>query len=210
MKISDGSYGEGEEEGEPDEFFDVLDILDGRAGSISEDEPSVTSSHKNEVLHASSEGQDVDGDADGHNMDSDEAGQLTSSDDEADVFALHNLGQFISDLDSSAKRKNLEGEGVAVAAHDVSRKKRRLLKEFNETCEENEFAASGELSMTNVPFYFILTLRLHRPGQTQSRRSSRSACRPVGQRGFSYKIDKSFNILEAQGAPCTIAAANPG
>lgn len=147
MNDSEGSYNEVEEEGEQDEFFDVLDILDGRADPFNDDEPSVTPPLKNETLHPPKEGeedQEVDDDGNDHKMDT-EADQLTPSDDDADVDALHNLGQFISNLDSSAKRKNSEDEGITAVENNVPRKKRKLLKEHNEAGAENEFAASGKL-----------------------------------------------------------------
>ncbi|KAF9650064.1 Utp14-domain-containing protein [Thelephora ganbajun] len=142
-----GSESEVEEEGEPDEFFDILDILDGRADPLSDEELSAASSRENEVSHAVSdeeeEEQGVDDDED-HDMDPELADQFTPSDDEEDVNALHNLGEYISNLDPSAKRKTSEDEGVAVAEDDAPRKKRKLLKERSEAGAENEFAASGQ------------------------------------------------------------------
>jgi len=78
-------------------------------------------------------------------MDPEPDDQFVPSDDEADVAALQNLGQFISGLDSSAKRKSSEDGGVAVSEDNTPRKKRKLFKERNEAGAENEFAASGEL-----------------------------------------------------------------
>ena len=77
-------------------------------------------------------------------MDTGEADQFAPSDDEADMDALHSLGRFISDLDSSTKRKTSEGDGAVVAADNAPRKKRKLLEERNEARAENEFSASGE------------------------------------------------------------------
>jgi U3 small nucleolar RNA-associated protein 14 len=88
--------------------------------------------------------QEVGDDKDSHDMDTGEADQLAPSDDEADVDALHNLGQFISNLDSSTKRKAAEDESTAVVEDKTPRKKRKLLKERNEAGAENEFATSGE------------------------------------------------------------------
>jgi U3 small nucleolar RNA-associated protein 14 len=149
LNNAEGSHSEVEEEGEHNEFFDVLDILDGRADPINDDEPSVAPPPNNEILRDSSEEgeqeQEVDSDGDDHYMDTEVANPLTPSDDEVNVDALHNLDQFISNLDSSSKRKNAEDEGKTVAENNVPRKKRRLLKERNEAGAENEFAASGEL-----------------------------------------------------------------
>lgn len=146
LKISEGSYSEVEEEGEPDEFFDVLDILDGRADPLSDDEPSVTPPRKNGILHVPSEEepeQETDDGGEDHDMNTEGADRLTPSDDEPDLDALDDLGRFISNLGSSTKRKNSEDEGVAES--NVPPKKRKLLKERNEAGAENEFAASGEL-----------------------------------------------------------------
>ena len=136
-----------EEEGEPDEFFDVLDILDGRADLPDDDESPVAPPRTNEALHPSfseeEQEEEVDHGEGDHDMDAEEAERLTPSDDEADVDALYSLGQIISNLDSSVKRKNTED--VPVAEIDVPRKKRKLLKERNEAGAEDEFAAAGEL-----------------------------------------------------------------
>lgn len=144
---SESSGSEVEEEGEPDEFFDVLDILDGRADPLSDDEPPAPS-RENETLHASSDEVEADEDEDGDDQvmvtDPESEDQLASSDDEMDTHALQNLGQLISNLDSSSKRKASGGEGTAVAEDNAPRKKRKL-KERNEAGAENEFAASGEL-----------------------------------------------------------------
>lgn len=132
-----------EEEGEPDEFFDVLDILDGRAEPLSDDEPPAAPPHLNEISRASSDEEEADDDEDDQDMSLEPEDQFTPSDDEADIGALHNLGQFVSNLDLSTKRKTSEGEGAAVAEDNPPRKKRKLLKEHNEAGAENEFAASG-------------------------------------------------------------------
>ena len=142
---TEGLDGEAEEEGEPDEFFDILDILDGRADPLSDDGSPAVPSLQDETSRASSYEEEADGDEGDQGMDPEPEDQFVPSDDEADVDALQHLGQFISNLDSSAKRKTSESEGAA-AAEDVSpRKKRKLLKERNEAGAENEFAASGEL-----------------------------------------------------------------
>ena len=198
-----------EEEGEPDEFFDVLDILDGRADPLNDDDkPSVTPSREKETLHDSSEEEEVQEVYD--EGDDQAVDTFTPLNDEGDVDALHNLGQFISNLDSSVKRKKSEDESVAVAENNMPRKKRRLLKERNEAGAENEFSASGELEYEQCVCRLILTLLLYRADQTQSRGSSRPACRPVGQREFPHKINEGFDILEEQGAFRTPASAGPG
>ena len=154
-----GSDSEVEEEGEPNEFFDVLDILDGRADPLSDEEPPTAPSSEKQTFRVSSdegeEEEDADDDGDDQDMDPEPGDQFIPSDDEADVDALQNLGQFISNLDSSAKRKTSEGEDVAVAEGNAPRKKRKLVKECNEAGAENEFAASGKLEfdLCGTPLY---------------------------------------------------------
>lgn len=156
----EGSDSEVEEEGEPDEFFDVLDILDGRADPLSDEEPPAAPSIEKQASHASpgedeEEEEEADDDGDDQDMDLGPRDQLAPSDDGADVDALQNLGQFISNLDSSAKRKISEDEGAAVTEDNVPRKKRKLLKERNEAGAENEFAASGKLEfdLCGIPLH---------------------------------------------------------
>ena len=149
-----GSDSEVEEEGEPNEFFDVLDILDGRADPLSDEEPPAAPPSEKQTFRVSSdedeEEEDADDDKDDQDMDPEPGDQFIPSDD-----ALRNLGQFISNLDSSAKRKTSEGEDAAVAEGNAPRKKRKLVKECNEAGVENEFAASGKLEfdLCSTPLY---------------------------------------------------------
>lgn len=148
LSSTGGSDSEVEEEGEPDEFFDVLDILDGRVDPLSDEElPSAPSCEKKASLASSDkeeEEEEADNDGDDQDMDPEPGDQFTPSDNEADADALQNLGQFISNLDSSTKRKTSEDEGIAVAGDNAPRKRRKLLKERNEAGAENEFAAPGK------------------------------------------------------------------
>ena len=159
MNDTEGSDSEAEEEGEPDEFFDVLDILDGRADPLSDEEPPAVPSREKQTSRASSnedeEEEVADSDGGDQDMDPGLEDQFIPSEDEADVDALQNLGQFISNLDSSAKRKTSEDGGAAVAEDNAPRKKRKLLKERNEAGAENEFAASGKLEFN------LCTIPLH-------------------------------------------------
>ena len=159
---AEGPGSDMEEEGEPDEFFDVLDILDGRADPLSDDEPPPAPSRHNETSHASSDEEEMDDSEDDQDMAPEPEGQFMPSDDEADVDALQNLGQFISNLDSSTKRKTSEDDGTIVAEDNVPRKKRKLLKEQNEAGAENEFAASGELELVYVIFCCVLIIGSYR------------------------------------------------
>lgn len=159
------------EAGEPGEFFDVLDILDGRADPLSDDELPAVPSRENGTFRASSDGEEeeeeADDDGDDQDMDPEPEDQFTPSDDEADVDGLQNLGQFISNLDSPTKRKIPEGEGAAAAEGNAPRKKRKLLKERNEAGAENEFAASGELQFDPAVLRCVLTTWSYRPDQTR-------------------------------------------
>lgn len=159
-----GPDSEVEEDGEPDEFFDVLDILDGRADPLSDDEPPPAPSRQNETSHVSSdeEEEEMDDSEDDQDMAPEPEDQFMPSDNEADVDALQNLGQFISNLDSSTKRKTSEDDGTIVAEDNVPRKKRKLLKEQNEAGAENEFAASGELELVYVIFCCVLIIGSYR------------------------------------------------
>lgn len=153
-----------EEEGEHDEFFDVLDILDGRADPLSDDESHAVSPRPGGVTNASpeeEEEEDTDDDGGDQNMDPELEDQSMPSDGEADVDALQNLGQFISNLDSSTKRKASQDEGMIVAQDNAPRKKRKLLKERNEAGAENEFAASGG-SEVHVASYSVLIIGSYR------------------------------------------------
>ncbi len=142
----DGSGVDEDEEGEDDEFIDVLDILDGRGepdnGTDNEAQPS--SSKKPTPPTPACAGENTEGrdtDEEEEEEESDEEDPFTPSDeDEAVPEALENLQNFISTLDTSSKKRKSSAEEPPV---DAPPRKRRILKERTEAGEENEFRTHG-------------------------------------------------------------------
>jgi U3 small nucleolar RNA-associated protein 14 len=161
-----GSESEVEEEGEPDEFFDVLDILDGRADLLSDEEPPTAPSREEQTSRASSDGdeeeEEADDDGDDQDMDHEPGDQLIPSDDEADIGALQNLGQFISNLDSSAKRKASEDQDAAVAEEMRPARNGSCSKSATKQAQKTSSQLQVSLSLIYVAFHFILIIAPHR------------------------------------------------
>ncbi|KAL6304845.1 Utp14 protein-domain-containing protein [Sparassis latifolia] len=170
LEDGDGSVsedGEEEEEGYPDEFIDVLDILDGRGepesgNNMGEKEKEGAESRKNKkpekpILNVQGvdEGNDDEdeemdaGDGEGESQfqaseEEDDDHRISASEGEdEDLSALQNLEDFVSSLDVGQKRKAPDdAEGTEGRGDDTIRaRKKRILKERTEAGEENEFAA---------------------------------------------------------------------
>jgi U3 small nucleolar RNA-associated protein 14 len=125
-----GSEGEGDD----DEFIDILDILDGRGGPDNESD-SGQQKPSQQPLEDSEKSDDEDEDED-EDTDAIEAGSnlFVPSDDEEEIpDALNGLNDFISNLDTSKKRKSPE------PAPDTRPRKRRAIAEQTEAGPENEF-----------------------------------------------------------------------
>ncbi|PBK84660.1 Utp14-domain-containing protein [Armillaria gallica] len=149
----DGSGVDDDEEGEDDEFIDVLDILDGRGepdnGTDNEAQPSSSKKPTPPTpARASEDTEGRDTDEEEEEEESDEEDPFTPSDeDEAVPEALENLQNFISTLDTSSKKRKPSAEELPV---DAPPRKRRILKERTEAGEENEFRTHGAGSKLNL------------------------------------------------------------
>ncbi|KAI0687976.1 Utp14 protein-domain-containing protein [Cytidiella melzeri] len=144
-----------EEDGDSAEFIDVLDILDGRGEPESEDIQSKDREGSSSIRVSTGSNDDEEGGQDnGESSENDDdeavASQRASSVSEAeDEDALHNLGEFITNLDAGQKRKAPDDEPDALHEHDKRVRKRRLLKEQTQIGTENEFAAQPGIHKLN-------------------------------------------------------------
>ncbi|KAK0205350.1 Utp14-domain-containing protein [Desarmillaria ectypa] len=141
-----------DEEGEDDEFIDVLDILDGRGEPDNgTDEAQPSSSKKATPPTPSRVRENVEGGDKDEEEEEEESGEedLFSSpdEDEAAPEALENLQNFISTLDTSSKKRKTSADDLPV---DAPPRKRRILKERTEAGEENEFRTHGAGSTLNL------------------------------------------------------------
>ena len=143
-----------------DEFFDILDVFDGKA------EVDEISESKNQRHDADSKGSTVpkmieesidenegEGESESESEvggsgddDDDEIIALSVSDEEPSLDALASLETFVSGLDTSHKRKASPETNVS----DTRARKRRMINERTESGVENEFGvrASGKSMMT--------------------------------------------------------------
>ena len=146
-----------------DEFFDILDVFDGKAevDEISEsknqrydaDSKGSTVTKMIEESIDEDEGEDDEGEGEGEGEvggsgddDDDEIIALSASDEEPSLDALASLETFVSGLDTSHKRKASPETNVS----DTRARKRRMINERTESGVENEFGvrASGKSMMT--------------------------------------------------------------
>ncbi|KAI0323017.1 Utp14 protein-domain-containing protein [Amylostereum chailletii] len=146
-----------EVDGNPEDFLDILDVLDGRAdaemdgafqqpptnakvsdveGDWGLDEDNVG---KGRVDESGETGDDEDEEDDEEDEDAggeDEEGMELSAEEDIDEDAVMGLGQFVSGLDTGKKRKASDDHDIGA----VPRKK-RVITEQTQTGQENEFAA---------------------------------------------------------------------
>ncbi|KAG6813718.1 hypothetical protein H0H92_008126 [Tricholoma furcatifolium] len=164
---------EEEEEGDPSEFFDVLDILDGRGeledagdGDTKPSErsgaPRTRPSHtandedEEELQDGYHEGEDEEMDEDedegeDEGLDDEEKFAFSPSDSEGDDGALDDLQNFVSNLDTTAKKRKISEGDLPMAESERVRKQRRLaLKERTEAGAENEFRAQTSGAKLNL------------------------------------------------------------
>ena len=163
-KGSDGGKDEDDEEeeeesGEDDEFIDVLDVLDGKGEAYIDDDDE-TSSKKDKIketrgrndkfLRDTEEGLErkeseeereeiSEEESEEEEDESEEEQQISGDEMDADLNALDSLGNFVSQLETSVKRKAEEEKEEIVP--QASKKKRKLLKDVTEAGVESEFGA---------------------------------------------------------------------
>ncbi|CAL1694682.1 unnamed protein product [Somion occarium] len=168
------SAADDEEEGDPEDFIDVLDMIDGKGPAESADEGEHTQKEERpSASKARVEGDDVphleDEDEDMHDeedegISSDESEEdeshispmddaISASGDEDDDVgtSLHDLQSFITNLDAGQKRKAPDDEAAPTTeTGEARRQKRRMLKERTEAGEENEFAPHRGATKLNL------------------------------------------------------------
>ena len=145
-----------------DEFFDILDVFDGKAevDEISEsknqrhDVDSKGSTVTKMIEESIDEDEDDEGEGEGEGEvggssdddNDDEIIALSASDEEPSLDALASLETFVSGLDTSHKRKASPETNVS----DTRARKRRMINERTESGVENEFGVrvSGTSMMT--------------------------------------------------------------
>ncbi|EPQ61400.1 hypothetical protein GLOTRDRAFT_82774 [Gloeophyllum trabeum ATCC 11539] len=155
--LSSGEEEDEEEEGDPDEFIDVLDVLDGRG------DPDIASSDEGSAEHESMDNEGASGvrkddesDEEGEEEEeeggySEEEQSVLSEDDAADQNpkALEKLEKFITNLNPSQKRKSDEK-----SREDSTRpRKRRFVQEQTTAGVEGEFNATidqGKLQLDDL------------------------------------------------------------
>lgn len=153
---------EEEEEGDDDEFIDVLDVLDGRGEpDLGDDGGNASrSDDKNALPHKNTRGKDIEwngiesngngersDEEDGSDEEEDEEeGEdedviISGDEEETDPDALEALGNFVSKLETGAKRKADDEDDNASSASQLKKKKQKILRDRTEAGKEGEFGA---------------------------------------------------------------------
>jgi U3 small nucleolar RNA-associated protein 14 len=150
-----------EEDGDPEEFIDVLDILDGKGevdnGSDEEVVSKKADQRTREIEEPAGDSSDEEDDEEDAEVEDDEEIALSASDaEEVEPEALAELGNFISQLDPGKKRKAPTDEDTTSQAEAQRVRKRRVIKERTEGGVENEFSARP--SGIHFPDILLLTV----------------------------------------------------
>jgi U3 small nucleolar RNA-associated protein 14 len=184
-----------EEEGNPDEYVDVLDILDGKAQpDDGSDSPTVrTKQYKNTQQEVESDGEEGTDDDSGEQL----LDQELSPDEEEDPTALENLDAFVSNLEVTSKRKTLEDE-YSEPQSNPRGKKRKLMKEHTEAGLESVFAAGKSFGMPTSLFHCIDDVCVYvicRSDQIKLGRPSCSFEESIVEPYFLQKINQGSCII---------------
>ncbi|KAI9454907.1 Utp14-domain-containing protein [Lactarius psammicola] len=142
------------EAGNSKDFVDILDILDGRTDSGTNDVGLANVAHPR--ARGAGPGRDdeeeVEGHGNGHDEeegegeeDEDEEDPSWSADEDVDPNALEGLEKFVSSLETSKKRP-----GDNDMANTSLPRKKRFVEEKTAVGEEKEFAASAQLRLNDL------------------------------------------------------------
>jgi U3 small nucleolar RNA-associated protein 14 len=115
---------------DPQNYIDVLDVLDGRADSSEEEGPSTGNQPAGSEVAAVSEEEVVE---EGH--EEEEQDSILSADGDDNPNALEGLEKFVASLETSRKRK---GDPT----NPFVPRKKRVLEEMTTAGVEGEFAAT--------------------------------------------------------------------
>ncbi|KIJ66588.1 hypothetical protein HYDPIDRAFT_174627 [Hydnomerulius pinastri MD-312] len=152
------------EDGSAADFFDVLDVFDGKADAEDDEgahrEPPLKAGKTSEAVHripdeeeeewkgagsASDDEESEDEDEDEDEVDDEDDLHISVSDSEdASPEALAELESFISKLDPADNKKRKPDDAPAT---DERSKKRRILTERTEAGEESEFGVRGSSTL---------------------------------------------------------------
>lgn len=193
-----------EEEGEPDEFIDVLDILDGRGEPESDDDTTQTQTRPEKTLPTADEESnsrseshsDSDEEEDGEEEDEHEPStfepSLSEDEDEDETgSALQNLEAFITTLSTEAnpgtKRK------ASPLPTDEPARKRRVLKDSTQVGLESEWGVHpGENrppSSSSFPFSHhtnqLTNARISQGRRNSTSQTSSPLCNPPPRRSIN-------------------------
>lgn len=172
---SDAEGGDGQDEGDDDEFIDLVDVLDGKVELDTRSDkgrPSANQSGTNSVQNMVNEQEterpeeEEDQSDDEVNGTEDEQMAFAPSDEEETPGALAQLQSFVSDLDVSAKKRKASetDEGRAVEPASERARKRRILQEMTEAGDENEFRVQS----SGVFFLFHLIVVSYKPFRSKT------------------------------------------
>ena len=128
-----------EEIGDTKDYLNVLDVFDGRADDSTEEALPANHAHTESQggLSANTDAKEEnDTEAEEDAREEEEPDSLLSADEDVNPSALEGLGEFVSSLETSKKRK-----GDSSAANDSLPRKRRLMEERTAAGIEGEFTA---------------------------------------------------------------------
>ncbi|KAG5724388.1 hypothetical protein E4T56_gene16087 [Termitomyces sp. T112] len=157
-----------EEEGDSDEFIDILDVLDGRGEVDWNSDNEATTKHSERNRGTRSQPRDTDedeereeegeidkemreSDSEEDASDEEEKFAFTPSDTEdVEPDALVDLQNYISTLDTTAKKRKVSEDDTSVGVERTRKQRRVTLKERTEAGAENEFRVKSSGTKLNL------------------------------------------------------------
>ncbi|KAG1871579.1 Utp14 protein-domain-containing protein [Suillus subluteus] len=129
------------EDGDAENFFDILEVFDGKADA-EDDAPAKQTAEKTKdpMSDASGEASESEDDQMSEDDHGEEEDAVSASEDEASPEALAELESFLSRLDPAEDKKRKSND---VSATQSIPKKRRLMQERTEAGDEGEFGVSA-------------------------------------------------------------------
>lgn len=146
------------EDGDAENFFDVLEVFDGKADA-EDDAPAKQATEKTRgpTLNVSGEASESEDDRMSEDDHDEEENAVSASEDETSPEALAELEDFLSKLDPAEDKKRKSND---VSTTQSAPKKRRLIQERTEAGAEGEFgvSAGGESQPTFLCNFVLRTM----------------------------------------------------
>jgi U3 small nucleolar RNA-associated protein 14 len=145
------------EDGDAENFFDVLEVFDGKADAEDDAPAKQVTEIRGLTSNVSGEASESEDDRMSEDDHDNEENAVSASEDETSPEALAELEDFLSKLDPAEDKKRKSND---VSTSQSAPKKRRLMQERTEAGAEGEFgvSAGGESQPTFLCNFVLRTM----------------------------------------------------